>query len=101
MPLLALSLSGCEGCDYSGYTAMRVLLVSDAANPPALLQDGGTKGCIVYTDIPVDTKDPDQYGPQLQHIGQSVYDCLRGNVAATVCAGPSMTATELAPVTLT
>jgi hypothetical protein len=88
LPLIAatLALSACdEGCDLAAYTGMRVALVSAAAAPAAFA--AGT--CVVYTDMPVDTKNPDAFGDKLVHIGQSVHQCLTGSVAVTLADEPA------------
>jgi hypothetical protein len=75
VPLAVVALlSGCnEGCERAGYTAMTVALVQGA---PASASFPG--GCAIYTDLPVDTQNPDQHGEALRHIGASVYECLVG-----------------------
>ena len=73
-------LAGCDECDLSGYTPMRVSLIYGA---PAVASGSG--GCIVYTDMDA-AVDPDQQPDALRHIGESLYACLNGAVA-TVADG--------------
>ena len=82
--LLALALlTGCkhDECDYGGYTPMAVALVSGAPASAAT-----PDGCVIYTDLPTDTRSPDQYGAQMQHIGRSVEACLNGTATSAVSA---------------
>lgn len=67
--------SGCNdgSCELGGYTPQSVALVS---GEPAVVMSGNE--CVVYTNLPVDTTNPDQYGAQLRHIGKSIYACLNG-----------------------
>lgn len=94
MPVVAvllaflLGVAGCRDCDVAGYTPLRVFLVSGAEMPAAAVENGRESGCIVYTDLPVDTKEPDQYGAALRHIGEGIYQCLTHKTAATVSAEP-------------
>ena len=78
---LSAVLAGCDDCDLSGYTPLRVQLVEAAPAPPTTWD-----GCAVYTDIPHDG-DPDSHGEALRHIGQSVYECLTGKAVQAKATG--------------
>ena len=78
--LLALALVGCkEEPNRDGYTPLTINLISGA---PAAASISG--GCLIYTDIPTDTRNPDQHGEALRHIGKSAYECLTGTSSNVV-----------------
>lgn len=85
LPLI-LALTGCkdESCDRTGYEPLRVFLVSAEPAPAAAVSGG----CVVYTDMPVDTQDPDRAGtPDTQrHIGEGIYQCLTGGATGDASA---------------
>ena len=83
LPLVIVALlGGCNDCDRGGYEPLRVSLVS--GEPAVAMADG----CVIHTDIPPDTTNPDQHGEALRHIGQSVYECLTGQTGSVVASNP-------------
>ena len=74
LTLAGLLLSGCKTCDRDGYQPQTVML---ASGPPSAVYAGDER-CAIYTDMPTDTKNPDQYRDKLALIGKGAYGCLTG-----------------------
>ncbi len=96
--LIAFILTGCAsgggsliGCDRAGCTPMRIMLAPSNPPAPAEIVAGKPNACVIHTDIPPDTKEPDQYGDKLRHIGESAYQCLTGVAKPAVAADPPST----------
>lgn len=77
--MAGLAVVGCDdGCNLKGFQPQEIALVSAS---PYVAMDGGV--CVIGTDLPVDVVNPDAYGQQLRHIGESVYACLKGTITTT------------------
>lgn len=79
----SVALFAChDGCELGDYQPQEIALVSGA--PSVGVHDGI---CVIRTDLPVDVTNPDQHGPKLEHIGESVFKCLNGAVTSTAELG--------------
>lgn len=92
--LASVMLTGCGGhgggvfggdrCDRNGHQPLSLRFVSGPQAPPIV--DGGS--CIISTDLPPDTKNPDEHSASLRHIGESVYSCLNGKASPGSAGAP-------------